>query len=142
MSPFIREFQHFCLPSRTYNGPVLCVKCVHHFNIYFNCKAEMLCIIPRCVFTQIINVFSMSTISGHLSAGDGLLNFYVPGHPNHQEGLTFCGTLKAFRTTLTANGLLYHVITFTVHHIYSNISRLVLISSITIGLDSFDRLIS
>ena len=37
----------------------------------------MLCIIPRYVFTQIINVFSMSTISGHLSAGDRLLNFYV-----------------------------------------------------------------
>ena len=26
---------------------------------------------------QIIKLFSMSTISGHLSAGDGLLNFYV-----------------------------------------------------------------
>ena len=45
---------------------------------------------PKCCvlfqdvfFTQIINVFSMSTISGHLSAGDGLLNFHVPGHPSH-----------------------------------------------------------
>ena len=72
----MREFQNFCSLSRTYNGPVLCVKCLH-FNICFNCKAEILCIIPRCVFTQIIKLFSMSTISGHLSAGDGLLNFYV-----------------------------------------------------------------